>query len=328
MNYELTLLFPLLIGWLLDLLLGDPAWLPHPIVWFGKWIGFWEHRLNKGSHRKLKGAIMSATSIALVFALTWLLLKFLNPTLILDSTPLALWRGVGGEALTVIIVFYCLAGTTLIREVRAVFLALDRSLDEGRKQVARIVGRDTSELSAQEVRTAALETLAENLSDGVIAPLFWFALLGAPGMLAYKMVNTLDSMIGYKTARYKDFGCWAAHIDDIANYIPARLTALLMAFPHAIRHSSFVILHFVRKYGRCHASPNSGYPEAALAGILGCRFGGPHYYFGELFDKPFIGDHDRGLTTADMKTAVRVNRTAEVLMMLLVCVWLVVRSIW
>ena len=203
-----------------------------------------------------------------------------------------------------IIVFYCLAGTTLIREVRQVFLALDRSLDEGRAQVARIVGRDTSELSAQEVRTAALETLAENLSDGVIAPLFWLMLLGTPGMLAYKMVNTLDSMIGYHTARYLQFGCWAAHIDDIANYIPARLTALLMGGKW----------RFVRKYGRCHASPNSGYPEAALASILNCRFGGPHKYFGEVFDKPYIGENDRELTTADMKTAVRVNRTAEVLM--------------
>ena len=228
-------------------------------------------------------------------------------------------------AFDTLIIFYCLAGTTLIREVRAVFLALDRSLDEGRKQVARIVGRDTSELSAQEVRTAALETLAENLSDGVIAPLFWLALLGTPGMLAYKMVNTLDSMIGYKTERYKDFGCWAAHIDDIANYIPARLTALLMILGDwcwvlSVSHHLSPIthhLHFVRKYGRCHASPNSGYPEAALAGILDCRFGGPHYYFGELFDKPYIGTNDRPLTTADMKTAVRVNRIAEILMLLL-----------
>ena len=120
-------------------------------------------------------------------------------------------------------IFFCLAGTTLIREVRDVFTALDRSLEEGRAQVARIVGRDTSELSAQEVRTAALETLAENLSDGVIAPLFWLALLGVPGMAAYKMVNTLDSMIGYRTERYRAFGCWAAHIDDVANFLPARL---------------------------------------------------------------------------------------------------------
>jgi adenosylcobinamide-phosphate synthase len=212
-----------------------------------------------------------------------------------------------------------LAGTTLIREVRQVFLALDRSLEEGRKQVARIVGRDTSELSAQEVRTAALETLAENLSDGVIAPLFWYALLGVPGMVAYKMVNTLDSMIGYKTERYKDFGCWAAHIDDIANYIPARLTALLMV----VVAGKPQLARFVWKNGRRHASPNSGYPEAALAGILNCRFGGPHYYFGQLFDKPYIGTNDRPLTTADMKTAVRVNRTAEILMVLLVVACLV-----
>ena len=163
------------------------------------------------------------------------------------------------------------------------------------------------------MRTAALETLAENLSDGVIAPLFWFALLGTPGMLAYKMVNTLDSMIGYRTERYKDFGCWAAHIDDVANYIPARLTALLMV----IASGKLSLLNFVWKNGRKHASPNSGYPEAALAGILSCRFGGPHYYFGELFDKPYIGENDRELTTTDMHTATRINRLAELLMLAL-----------
>ena len=287
----------LIIGWLLDLLIGDPARLPHPIVWFGKMIAFGEHRLNRGNHRMLKGGLMSIGLIVLVFAVTWFLCHQLS-MIVID----------------VIIIFYCLAGTTLVREVRAVFLALDRSLDEGRQQVARIVGRDTSELSAQEVRTAALETLAENLSDGVIAPLFWLAILGAPGMLAYKMVNTLDSMIGYKTERYKDFGCWAAHIDDVANYIPARLTAFLMI----LATGRLGLLRFVWKYGRNHASPNSGYPEAALASILNCRFGGPHYYFGQLFDKPYIGDNDRLLNTEDMKKAVRVNRTAEVLMVVLV----------
>ena len=147
-------------------------------------------------------------------------------------------------------------------------------------------------------------------------------------MLAYKMVNTLDSMIGYKTERYKDFGCWAAHIDDIANYVPARLTALLMILPSCVTMKAhggskslafrFSLFTFLRRYGRHHASPNSGYPEAALAGILDCRFGGPHYYFGQLFDKPYIGANDRPLTTADMKKAVRVNRTAEVLMIILV----------
>ena len=299
----LILILPLLLGWLLDFIFGDPSRLPHPIVWFGKMISWGEHRLNHGAHRMAKGAVMAICFILLVFFVVWGL-KRLVPNVIL-------WL-----ILDTIIIFYCLAGTTLIREVREVFLALDRSLDEGRQQVARIVGRDTSQLSAQEVRTAALETLAENLSDGVIAPLFWFALLGTPGMLAYKMVNTLDSMIGYRTERYKDFGCWAAHIDDVANYIPARLTALLMV----IASGKLSLLKFVWKNGRRHASPNSGYPEAALAGILNCRFGGPHYYFGELFDKPYIGENDRELTTKDMRTAVRINRTAELFMLVLTSV--------
>jgi adenosylcobinamide-phosphate synthase len=316
--------FSLLIGWLLDLFFGDPHKLPHPIVWFGKMIAACEHQYNKGTHRKLKGALIAIGLILFVFAITWMLRKILGifALFIFDGTreqvyqiPILLY------IFDALAIFYCLAGTTLIREVREVFLALDRSLEEGRKQVARIVGRDTSELSAQEVRTAALETLAENLSDGVIAPLFWLAILGTPGMLAYKMVNTLDSMIGYKTERYRDFGCWAAHIDDIANYIPARLTALLMLLYSPPKlggvRGGLNRLKFVWKNARNHASPNSGYPEAALAAILDCRFGGPHYYFGELFDKPYIGTNDRPLTTEDMKTAVRVNRTAEVLMVIL-----------
>ena len=288
--------------------MGDPAWLPHPVVGFGKMIAFGEHHLNKGCYRKLKGALMAIIYITGVFVVVWFLRTILSSHLSPLTTNL----------FDVVVIFFCLAGTTLIREVRQVFLALDRSLDEGRKQVARIVGRDTSELSAQEVRTAALETLAENLSDGVIAPLFWFAILGVPGMLAYKMVNTLDSMIGYKTDRYRNFGCWAAHIDDITNYIPARITALLMIIAAGKPH----LTAFVWRNGRNHASPNSGYPEAALAGILNCRFGGPHYYFGQLFDKPFIGTNDHPLTTDDMKKAVRINRTAEILMVVIVSCWL------
>ena len=290
---------PLLIAWILDLILGDPAWLPHPVVLFGKAIAWCDRKFNKGSHKQLKGAIVAFTLIFLVFAVVFAI-----------NYGLSQWNTIAAMVFQTIIIFFCLAGTTLIREVREVFRAVDRSLEEGRKQVARIVGRDTSELTEQEIRTAALETLAENLSDGVIAPLFWLAIGGVPGMMAYKMVNTLDSMIGYKTEKHREFGCVAAHTDDVANYLPARLTAFFMV----LASGRPKLLSFVAKYGRCHASPNSGYPEAALAGILNCRFGGPHYYFGQLFPKPYIGTNDRPLNSNDMRRAIRINRIAEIIM--------------
>ena len=289
----------LIVAWLFDVWLGDPAWLPHPVVGFGKMIARGEHALNKGTHRKMKGATLAISLVLLVFFATWGLIKL--------CAIISPWIS---AAVQIVLIFCCLAGTTLIREVRDVFIALDRSLEEGRQQVARIVGRDTSQLTAQEVRKAALETLAENLSDGVIAPLFWYILLGVPGMMAYKMVNTLDSMIGYHSERYLQFGCFAARMDDVANYLPARLTALLMVLAAGKPR----LLGFVKRFGHCHASPNSGYPESALAGILDCRFGGPHIYFGEVFDKPYIGINDRELTTADMEKAVKINRLSEVLM--------------
>ena len=286
----------LLIGWLGDRLFGDPSWLPHPVVGFGKIIAFFEWLLNRGRWRKFKGAVVTILLVAVTFVFFWYVLRWIDARSVY-----------AGMAVKAIFVFYCLAGTTLIREVREVFRAVERSLEEGRRQVARIVGRDTSQLSALEVRTAALETLAENLSDGVVAPLFWYALLGVPGMMTYKMVNTLDSMIGYKTERYRHFGCWAARIDDIANYVPSRLTALMML----LVSGKIRILPFVTWFGRQNASPNSGYPEAALAGILDCRFGGPHTYFGEYFEKPYIGTKERELTTADMELSVKINRRVE-----------------
>jgi adenosylcobinamide-phosphate synthase len=300
----------LLIGWLADRLLGDPSWLPHPIVGFGKIIALFERLLNRGRWRKFKGAVVALVLIAATFVGFWFLLRWI------DARSVYI-----GMAVKAVFVFYCLAGTTLIREVREVFHAVDRSLEEGRRQVARIVGRDTSQLSAQEVRTAALETLAENLSDGVVAPLFWYALLGVPGMMTYKMINTLDSMIGYKTERYRDFGCWAARIDDIANYVPARLTALMML----LVAGRLRVLPFVTWFGRQNASPNSGYPEAALAGILDCRFGGPHTYFGEYFEKPYIGTKARELTTDDMELSVRINRRVENLSVVIILIVRLVR---
>ena len=302
----------LLGGWVLDLLLADPSWLPHPSVAFGRWIAWGEHLLNRGRCRRLKGWVFALSSIGLAFVLSWLVL--------------AVVPGWASAVLATVLVFFCLAGHTLRREVRDVFRALNVSLDAGRRQVSRIVGRDTAALSAQEVRTAALETLAENLSDGVVAPLFWLALLGVPGMVAYKMVNTLDSMIGYRTERYARFGCVVARADDVANFLPARLTALLMLAADAClrlaaprRHAagrggSFGSrLRFVWHYGPCHASPNSGWPEAALAACLQCRFGGTHDYFGQAVAKPYIGHDPRPLTAADLRTSLHISLLAEVL---------------
>ena len=296
-------LLPLLMGVLADALLGDPAWLPHIVVKFGWLISTAERWFNEGAHRRLKGALTAIFLIGCTYILFWWFIPF--------CYGLNQWLGV---CVSAIFIFYFLAGKTLIKEVRMVFKAVDESVEKGRKQLSRIVGRDTAQLDAQEIRTAALETLAENLSDGVIAPLFWYMLLGVPGMAAYKMINTLDSMIGYKTERYRDFGCWAAHIDDIANWIPARLTALLMVLS-AGRPG---LLRFVHKYGRQHASPNSGYPESALAGILNCRFGGTHTYFGQEFYKPYIGENPRELTTDDARQAIRINVISEVVMAILV----------
>lgn len=292
---------PLLVGVLMDCVLGDPMGLPHPVVGYGRLISFFEHRWNHGQNRKLKGMLMTVLLVAGVAAVVWGVLVM--------ARTLSVWLEV---VLSAVLVFYCLAGKTLIDEVQAVFRETDISLERGRKQVARIVGRDTSELTAQEVRIAALETLAENLSDGVVAPLFWYMVAGVPGMMAYKMINTLDSMVGYKNERYRDFGCFAARLDDVANYIPARLTALLMV----LVSGRWSLLAFVKRYGRQHASPNSGYPESALAGILDCRFGGPHVYFGQVVDKPWIGENCRAVNTADMQVAVAVNRRVEAVLLL------------
>ena len=303
MPYNIDIyLLPLLLGWFADKLLGDPHWLPHPIVFMGKLIRSGEKLLNKGNNRKIKGAILVIILISITFISSFFLIKAFY--------SYADWAGI---IVSSVLIFFSLAGKTLISEVRDVFTACDESLEKGREQVARIVGRDTSRLSGQEIRKAALETLSENLSDGVIAPLFWFIILGVPGMVTYKMINTIDSMIGYKNERYKDFGFAGAKIDDIANFIPARLTALLILISGGFTKKGF---SFIKKNGSNHSSPNSGYPEAALAYILNCRFGGPNYYFGQLVEKPYIGTSDKILTTDDMKKGIYINEQAEIYMIL------------
>ena len=293
----------LLPAFLLDALLGDPRWMPHPIRWFGNGIAFFEKRWNRGEQRRLKGALLTL----MLVGGAWVL--FFGVELWLK--PFHVWS----YLFAVVFIFYGLANRSLISEALEVERKLSNdALAAGRKRVCWIVGRDTSRLDTNQIRTAVLETLAENLSDGVVAPLFYYAIGGIPLMFAYKMVNTLDSMIGYKSERYRQFGWFAARTDDVLNFIPARITALLML----LVTFRWDVLPFVLKYGQKHASPNSGYPESAMAGILKCRFGGPNIYHGVLVEKPYIGENQREITARDIRKACTLNFAVATVVVILI----------
>ncbi len=298
---------PMLLAILLDSKLGDPTILGHPIIFFGRLIGWGEKRFNRGGYRRLKGTLYNGLLVGLTLFLSWYLLEQLLNLGSLGQMIALL--------LATVLCFYMLSGKTLIDEVSAVFREVDRELEAGRRQVARIVGRDTAQLSAQEVRTAALETLAENLSDGVVGPILSWALLGTPGILTYKMINTQDSMVGYLNERYRAYGFFSAKLDDLVNLLPSRLTALFLL----LGAGRLDLIPFVLREGKKHLSPNSGYPEAALAGLLGCRFGGAHDYFGELVEKPYIGNQERELTYDDLTLAVRYFKRASWFALLFAC---------
>ncbi|PSL26354.1 adenosylcobinamide-phosphate synthase CbiB [Chitinophaga ginsengisoli] len=299
----LMVAIPLVAGYLLDLLLGDPRWLPHPIRLFGNTISKGEKLLNTGRYKVLKGALLTMLLCVLVFSCFY----FTQRWLLSISTP-------AYYIFASIFVFYGLANRSLLQEGKEVFDALEhRGLEAGRKRLSWIVGRQTSALNENQIRTAVFETLSENLSDGVIAPLFYYAAGGIPAMMVYKMINTLDSMIGYKSERYFYFGKFAARLDDVANFIPARLTALLMVLVTFSKQGMVYIL----KYGHQHASPNSGYPEAALAGILQCRFGGPNTYHGQVVVKPYIGEVPREIAHEELKKVMYVNHAVTAVMICL-----------
>lgn len=289
---------------MLDLLLGDPRRLPHPVVLFGNLIGWIERKWNKGRCRFLKGGVVAVVYPLGVLVAGW--------GVAWCAQAVGVWCSV---LVATVFVFYGLANRSLIQEGGEVIRALrEQGLEAGRKRLSWIVGRDTSELTPKEIYTAVLETMAENLSDGVVAPLFYYAIGGFPAMMAYKMVNTLDSMIGYRDERFRQFGCCAARLDDALNYFPARLTALFMAVV-AYRRGLF---RFILRNCYMHASPNSGFPESAMAGILDCRFGGAHVYHGLLVEKPYIGDNDREVGYADYLKAVQVNQRVTLLAVVLI----------
>lgn len=300
----MLVLIPLVAGYVLDLLLGDPRRLPHPVVLFGNLIGWIERKWNKGRCRFLKGGVVAVVYPLGVLAAGW--------GVAWCAQAVGVWCSV---LVATVFVFYGLANRSLIQEGGEVIRALrEQGLEAGRKRLSWIVGRDTSELTPKEIYTAVLETMAENLSDGVVAPLFYYAIGGFPAMMAYKMVNTLDSMIGYRDERFRQFGCCAARLDDALNYFPARLTALFMAVV-AYRRGLF---RFILRNCYMHASPNSGFPESAMAGILDCRFGGAHVYHGLLVEKPYIGDNDREVGYADYLKAVQMNQRVTLLAVVLI----------
>lgn len=302
--YHLEYIYPFVIGFVLDAFFGDPRLIPHPVVLFGKLISFFDKKFNLGSNIKVKGGVVAVSLILISFFLFWVPLKVLW----LFATPAYYF-------FSAFFVFQGLANHCLIKETFRVCTELSKNgLEAGRKRLSYIVGRDTSELNAQQIRTACLETLSENLSDGVIAPMFYYAIGGVPLMFAYKMINTLDSMIGYKTERYKQFGFFAAKIDDLFNYVPARITAILMVLVSV----SFRGFLFIFKYGNKHSSPNAGYPESALAGILNCRFGGPNMYFGTLVVKPYIGTNEKLIEMKDLRKAIAVNMASSIVFLCVV----------
>jgi adenosylcobinamide-phosphate synthase len=283
-------------GFALDLLLADPAWMPHPVVYMGKAIsaleGFLRPRLPQTPRGELLGgAILAAALPAGTFAAASgarALANKLNPKL--------------GLALETVWCWQALALRGLAQESAAVQRELERrDLPAARKAVGRIVGRDTQELTAEGVTKAAVETVAENFSDGVAAPLFYMLLGGAPLALAYKAVNTMDSMVGYKNDRYLYFGRAAAKLDDLANLAPARLAALCwVGAAYLTGQDGRNAWNIWRRDRRNHASPNSAQTESACAGALGVQLAGPASYFGKTVDKPTIGDPKRAVEPADI----------------------------
>jgi len=264
----------LALGVLMDLLLGDPRWLPHPIRGMGLLIKALERFLRRIPYEKVSGCILVCAVLLTVVSAVTVTLHW------------------GGFLVAAYWIFTCLAVRNLDQESNKVIAALrEGDLHRARTLVGCLVGRDTGHLSDKDVTRAVFETVAENMSDAIVAPLFYLAILGVPGMVAYKAVNTMDSMVGYKNDRYLRFGWAAARLDDIANYIPARITAgLIVLMAALVRLRWRAAIRVVWRDAHLQPSPNAGYPEAALAGALGVRLGGLNYYFGHPVQKPFLGD--------------------------------------
>jgi len=307
--------FSIVPALVLDLIFGDPPVLTHPVVIMGRFISRLEKRLRGAFPENEKGLLAAGRVLAFVMPVGTFLV-----------TGLALWlaRRIHPAAAFALNTFWCyqaIAVRDMLKESRGVKKALENEgLAAGRTAVARIVGRDTSVLDENGVLRACVETVAENFSDGVMAPLFYMAIGGAPLALAYKAVNTMDSMVGYKNERYLYFGRAAAHLDDVAGFLPARLGAFVMlAAAFLTGKDAAGAFRIWRRDRRNHASPNSAQTESVMAGALGLRLAGPAVYFGERYEKPYIGDARREINPGDVDAANRIFLVSSILGTLLAC---------
>ncbi len=287
------------VALLLDSLLGEPSWLwsriPHPVRIMGICIAKWDNALNSARFRRAKGVAAMAGLLVGFVAVAW-----------------GLSRVPDGGLIEILGAAILLGHRSLVQHVATVSTALGRGLPDGRKAVSMIVGRDVAELDESAVSRAAIESAAENFSDGVVAPVFWFLVAGLPGIVAYKLVNTADSMIGYRNDRYLEFGWAAARLDDVMNYIPARISAGLIA----LATGSFEALKVVWADAGQHRSPNAGWPEAAMAGALGVALSGPRVYEAQFTDDRFVNEAGRKeLGPEDIERAVKVLWQAWALML-------------
>ena len=297
--------------YLADLIFGDPEWFPHPVRGVGKLIGLLDRRFCGGNTprvERIKGVIVTLTVVGISAYLAYLLIVFsrkLNP----------FCGGLAGVYLG----YAVLAGKDLRVKAKAVWREAEKgALVKARRELAKIVGRDTDDLSTERVVAATIESIAESTNDGIVAPLFYLTLGGPILAVAYKAVNTLDSMIGYKNERYLNFGRLSARLDDMANFIPARITGCLIAAASFLLGKgcgrSFKIM---RRDGSKHSSPNSGISEAAMAGALRIRLGGPLSYQGKHSAKPYLGEEDRRVEAGLIKEALRISLVVSLLMVLI-----------
>lgn len=304
-------MFLLIYSYFADLIFGDPEWFPHPVRWIGKLISVLENRLRGNAGKKIeriKGAVLTFLVVGISAGFAYLLIKSsknLNP-----FVGALVWVYLG--CITLSVKDLRVKAKGILKELKT------NSIVEARKQLSKIVGRDTQDLSQDKIITAAIESIAESTNDGIVAPLFYLALGGPVLAISYKAINTLDSMVGYKNDKYFNFGWFSAKLDDLVNFIPARICGFLIPVSSGIVRGNFKdSFKIMFRDGVKHFSPNSGIPEAAMAGALGIRLGGASIYQGKVVVKPYLGEENRLIESSRINEALLVSLVTSILMLLI-----------